>query len=105
VHSGAAGLGENLAYYGGKAATPEDAVAGWAGEVTCWTYGEFMKSDDCNATCVAAQHSNGCGHYTQLVWRNTTEVGCGVATCTSGNEEIWVCNYKAPGNYINQKPY
>ena len=44
-----------------------------------------------------------CGHYTQLVWKNTTEVGCAKVTC--GNQTIWVCNYNPPGNYVGQKPY
>lgn len=104
VHSGANGLGENLAWYGGQMATPEDVVDGWASEVDCWTYGKFMNGDACDSVCVAQHNSNGCGHYTQVVWRNTTELGCGMATC-SGGAEIWVCNYKAQGNYINQYPY
>ncbi len=45
-----------------------------------------------------------CGHYTQLVWRDSQVVGCAAASC-SGEEQIWVCNYDPPGNYVNQKPY
>ncbi|KAM7541049.1 hypothetical protein Aperf_G00000027719 [Anoplocephala perfoliata] len=39
-----------------------------------------------------------CGHYTQLVWANTTDVGCGVKNCRfSGFDAIYaVCNY-GPG--------
>jgi len=42
------------------------------------------------------------GHYTQVIWKNTTEVGCGVARSNQG--EIWVCNYNPPGNYQGQNP-
>lgn len=107
VHSGTRGLGENLAAYGGLMATPEDVVEGWAGEEECYTFGTFMRDDSCDMDCTTAQHSNGCGHYTQVVWRNTSEVGCGMATCGSGfsGGEVWVCNYKAPGNYVGMKPY
>jgi pathogenesis-related protein 1 len=109
VHSMAPGLGENLAYYGGQKATATQAVEGWAAEEQCYTFGTFMRDDVCDMTCTDKQFSNGCGHYTQLVWRNTSQVGCGVATCTAKlrglEQEIWVCNYKAPGNYISQKAY
>jgi pathogenesis-related protein 1 len=43
------------------------------------------------------------GHYTQLVWKNTRRVGCGKVQC--GGNEIMVCNYDPPGNYIGQTPY
>jgi pathogenesis-related protein 1 len=84
-------------------------VDGWASEVACWTYGKFMQTDSCDMVCTTNLSSNGCGHYTQLVWRNTTQVGCGVADCAPDglltNRSIWVCNYSAAGNYIGQNPY
>ncbi len=43
------------------------------------------------------------GHYTQLVWRNTKQIGCAKAEC-HGNV-IVVCNYDPPGNILGQKPY
>src|SRR5918997_3874783 len=36
------------------------------------------------------------GHYTQMVWRDEQEVGCGVAY--NGGESILVCRYNLPGN-------
>jgi pathogenesis-related protein 1 len=44
-----------------------------------------------------------CGHYTQIVWRDTTSVGCAAQSCPQG--EIWVCDYSPPGNYVGQHPY
>ncbi|MHB8709925.1 MAG: CAP domain-containing protein [Desulfuromonadales bacterium] len=45
-----------------------------------------------------------CGHYTQIVWQGTREVGCGFAMCRDG-AQVWVCNYSPPGNIVGQRPY
>ncbi|CAK1366996.1 Cell wall protein PRY3 [Cercospora beticola] len=52
------------------------------------------------------------GHFTQLVWKNTTIIGCATTDCSSqggvastgGNVEpyLTVCHYKGPGNYAGQ---
>ena len=44
------------------------------------------------------------GHFTQLVWRNTTQLGCASAQCAAKNMTIWVCNYDPPGNYEGEYP-
>jgi uncharacterized protein YkwD len=44
------------------------------------------------------------GHYTQMVWRNTTEMGAGAAVCPGG-EIIVVANYNPAGNYMGEYPY
>lgn len=43
------------------------------------------------------------GHYTQVVWRDTTEVGCAIAS-TNGND-ILVCRYSPPGNFSGQSVF
>jgi hypothetical protein len=40
------------------------------------------------------------GHFTQLVWRSTKQVGCGHVQC-KGND-IYVCEYDPPGNWEGQ---
>ena len=43
-----------------------------------------------------------CGHYTQIVWDDTTELGCAEADC-SGTLFL-VCRYLPAGNYIGERP-
>ncbi len=45
-----------------------------------------------------------CGHYTQVVWKSTKEVGCALKVCAD-KSQTWVCSYSPPGNYIGQRPY
>jgi pathogenesis-related protein 1 len=45
-------------------------------------------------TCAPNRH---CGHYTQIVWAATAEVGCGMAVCPTLGQ-VWVCDYRPRGN-------
>uniref|UniRef100_G3CJR9 Salivary antigen-5 n=1 Tax=Dipetalogaster maximus TaxID=72496 RepID=VA5_DIPMA len=51
--------------------------------------------------------SSGTGHYTQIVWANTSKVGCGYSYYKEGTwyAGYLVCNYKPPGNWYGQDPY
>jgi len=51
------------------------------------------------------KHGQVCGHYTQMVWRSTTAVGCAVAVCEKTQEQVWACQYKPAGNWVGNKPY
>jgi len=44
------------------------------------------------------------GHYTQIVWKGSTRLGCGVGRATTQNLEgdFWVCQYCKGGNYQGQ---
>lgn len=102
-HSGTKGLGENIYWasaisYSNGTSKPQDITSAkvtdsWGSEKANYTY----STNSCAAGKV-------CGHYTQIVWKNTTEVGCGKAVC-SDNSQFWVCNYTPPGNYVGEKPY
>jgi len=43
------------------------------------------------------------GHYTQLMWRTTRDVGC--AKATGPREDVLVCRYSDAGNYIGEQPF
>ncbi|MBK9709759.1 MAG: hypothetical protein IPO81_00245 [Kouleothrix sp.] len=97
----ALGRGENI--YAGWSdggvpdQSPTAAVTWWDSEQQYYDY-------DTN-TCAADQT---CGHFTQLVWSTTTQVGCGqaVRTAAYGTQfVVWVCNYAPAGNIIGERPY
>ena len=91
-HSGRAGLGENLAWAAGRHLSTVEVVRMWVEEAR-----EFDPGDGvCDTGAV-------CGHYTQVVWRATKFMGCGMVSC--GGTEVWVCNYSPPGNYVGERPY
>lgn len=49
------------------------------------------------------------GHYTQMVWKNTREIGAGMGRIAKNGrfkgQVVLVCCYNPPGNYIGEKPY
>ena len=50
------------------------------------------------------QSGEDCGHYTQMVWHESRQVGCALAVCPD-QSQIWACNYYPRGNYIGEWPY
>ena len=75
--------GENLAA-GSDGALDADGVVGmWYGEIDKY---DFRRGGFSMET----------GHFTQVVWRGTTKVGCGTSRCSGMT--IWVCNYDPAGN-------
>lgn len=40
------------------------------------------------------------GHFTQLVWKSTTAVGCGVQVCTDNDWTYLICRYYTEGNIL-----
>lgn len=73
---------------------PKTVVDDWGKERTDYNYK--------NNSCAKGKM---CGHYTQLVWKSTTTVGCAVALCKDTLEQVWVCQYQPPGNWVGKRPY
>ncbi|KAG8052219.1 hypothetical protein GUJ93_ZPchr0001g31569 [Zizania palustris] len=86
-------LGENIFGGSGSSWTAADAVRLWVGEKSYYNYA----TNSCSQGKV-------CGHYTQVVWRASTRIGCARVVCNN-NRVFITCNYKPAGNIIGQKPY
>ncbi|HEV2568968.1 CAP family protein [Sphingomonas sp.] len=86
--------GENL-WTGTKGAySPEEMVGYWIDEKADFKPGVFpavSRSGDLQAV----------GHYTQLIWRQTTRIGCGIASTSA--DDILVCRYMVSGNVIGER--
>jgi len=95
-------IGENLAW-GYPTRTGLDSVQAWYDEII-FTDGTPESCDDTNP---GAGHEAIC-HYTQVVWRSSTKLGCGKGKAavahgqTTYDGDFWVCQYGQAGNYGGQ---
>lgn len=86
-------IGENI--WGGtpRAYLPESMVGLWVAEKSQFKPGTFPNNS-------RSGRLEDVTHYTQLVWKRTTHVGCGASAV--GKEEILVCRYRTAGNVYGQ---
>jgi hypothetical protein len=93
-HANQSRHGENL-WMGTKGAySPEAMVALWIDERRLFKPGRFPDvSTNGKWTDV--------GHYTQLIWQSTSEVGCAIAS--NAEDDYLVCRYDPPGNWIGEE--
>jgi hypothetical protein len=77
--------------------SPEDAVQNWYCEIQNYNFDNpvFVPGFSPQA-CIPPVNA----HFTQVVWKETTEVGCAPATCSTeaGQGTLWVCEYSPAGN-------
>jgi len=79
--------GENL--YWGTRAGGRDAVKRWYDEIEDYNF-------------AAPKWSGAVGHFTQVVWKDSKQIGCGAAVC--GGVNLWACRYSPPGNWNVNDP-
>ncbi len=95
--------GENLASGGstggGVVYTVINACDGW--------YSEKAKMPRNARTMTFDLFNKGVGHYTQMVWKGSTQIGAGISQYQQGafTMTVVVCCYNPPGNVINQAIY
>ena len=80
--------GENLAM---GSPSIRAAVGAWYSEKNLYSYSR-------------PGFSHATGHFTQVIWKSTTKVGCAYAACNGKNGtygKYWICEYSPAGNVIN----
>lgn len=88
--------GENLWMGTRDAFSPETMVGHWIGEKKHFKPGVFPNNSMTGDLADV-------GHYTQIMWRDTSKVGCAIAA--NAEDEFLVCRYSATGNVIGERPF
>jgi pathogenesis-related protein 1 len=89
------GPGENMVAGMGANYPLLDMMAGWTNEK------QYYHGQPIEGTLGAPYATY--GHYTQMVWSSTTEIGCGYAT--NDQSTYFVCRYSPVGNILGQTAY
>jgi len=86
--------GENLYWYSSTHNNPlTEASESWYDEIHSYKYRKCC-----------GRNFGKTGHYTQMVWETTTEIGIGVAVSKSGETYV-VARYNPAGNFQGRYPY
>ncbi|CAF4260693.1 unnamed protein product, partial [Rotaria sp. Silwood2] len=90
-HSGTQGLGENLwaIWSSGAIRTINGStpINSWYSEITSYNYS-------------APGFSSSTGHFTQVIWKGSKQLGIGIAFTSNNRTAYVVANYYPPGNVI-----
>uniref|UniRef100_A0A0A0LDA7 SCP domain-containing protein n=1 Tax=Cucumis sativus TaxID=3659 RepID=A0A0A0LDA7_CUCSA len=84
--------GENMFWGKLEHWTPTEVVNSWAGEDKHYN----LDTNEC-------ADGQTCGHYTQIIWKESLRLGCVRVNCDNGGLLV-ICEYDPPGNYVNEKP-
>lgn len=124
AHSGLTGVGENL-FVGTEAPNTtteqwlsdrnwwiKNAVSDWTYEARFVQYSVGASSVQCNDGSSGSACRSKIGHYTQIMWNDTTKVGCAAQYCPGGignfsgrESTLIVCHYSPQGNIFDGTDY
>ncbi|KAK6186500.1 hypothetical protein SNE40_008529 [Patella caerulea] len=92
-------IGENIYLASGDYYNLKAAVDNWHSETVNYNF----TTGECSSVC---------GHYTQVVWADSHELGCGIVWCetltgadTIKQGTVIICNYGPSGNVRHQDPF
>ncbi|KAK8517170.1 hypothetical protein V6N13_092456 [Hibiscus sabdariffa] len=85
--------GQNLAWGNKNDFSATDAVQLWVAQKNYYN----LESGVCARGRI-------CRHYTQVIWINSTQLGCAKVRCSNNNGTLIVCNYYPAGNIPGKRP-
>lgn len=88
--------GENLWFGSKDDYSPEEMIGHFIDEKAMFKRGVFP-----DVTTTARWED--VGHYTQLIWKDTREVGCAITS--NQRRDVLVCRYTPMGNVVGEKAY
>merc|ERR1711936_996994 len=93
-------VGQNVAAFWNSVEEPQDTVMGSMNTTTLYWYDEVNNPGFNSAHINPFVFDYGSGHYTQVVWADTTMVGCGLTYFLEAGwySKLVVCNYAVAGN-------
>ena len=103
---GGGGYGQNIAMWGSTGDVSESGEVAFIGQsiTEMWYNGELELFNGYGQDQPDMSNFRQWGHFTQIVWKKTTSVGCHVQYCPPGTMSpnmgafFSVCNYFPPGN-------
>ena len=76
--------------------TLDEMIGSWAEEKRLFRPGIFPDVS-------SSGHGSDVAHYSQMVWRSTTRVGCAIHR--SRRWDFLICRYAPPGNVVGQRVF
>ncbi|GLC39800.1 hypothetical protein PLESTM_000943500 [Pleodorina starrii] len=97
-HGGNGNAGQNLyAVRGNTAMSCVSATDGWYNEVSQYKFTRRPWTDN-------QPNFSNIGHFTQLVWKSSTQLGCGAAK-GANNCYVVACHYSPAGNMVGDSSF